>query len=316
MNTVIRSHWLNLQKCGTNYSNNLTKRLLNSQNQKTSSQSHEVYCMELVRKRDWEGYIASLLLPKSSRRSVFAIRAFNSELSQIGGSVSEVAIGHMRLHFWKQCLESVYDGKPPESPVALELHRAITAHNLSKIWMKRMIEAREDYIEGQGFKSIRELEDYADNTSTAQLCLTLQCLGIEDVNSDHVASHIGKAQGIITTIRSTPYHAARRKVQLPTEFLSKHLVSQEQIFRGSEEQNVRDLIYDLASQAHIHLQHARDIAIKIPRKAKIAFLNTASMDWYLERLRLGDFNVFHPHLQRRNDKLPFTVFCKFVLKKF
>lgn len=56
--------------------------------------------------------------------------------------MSEVAIGHMRLHFWKQCLDSVYEGNPPESPVAIELYNAVTAHNLSKLWMKRMVDAR------------------------------------------------------------------------------------------------------------------------------------------------------------------------------
>lgn len=35
------------------------------------------------RKRDWEGYICTLLFPKTARRSAFAVRAFNSELSQV-----------------------------------------------------------------------------------------------------------------------------------------------------------------------------------------------------------------------------------------
>lgn len=35
---------------------------------------------------------------------------------------------------------------------------------------------QEDYLDC-GFNSIKELEDYADDTNTAQLCLLLQCLG-------------------------------------------------------------------------------------------------------------------------------------------
>ncbi|PNJ44393.1 NDUFAF6 isoform 12, partial [Pongo abelii] len=42
------------------------------------------YCLELLRKRDYEGYLCSLLLPAESRSSVFALRAFNVELAQAG----------------------------------------------------------------------------------------------------------------------------------------------------------------------------------------------------------------------------------------
>lgn len=36
------------------------------------------------RKRDYEGFLCSLLLPTESRTSAFALRAFNVELAQAG----------------------------------------------------------------------------------------------------------------------------------------------------------------------------------------------------------------------------------------
>lgn len=83
MSAAFRSVWWNLKNCGKQPPKNVHKRMINSHNSKISSQSHEAYCMELVRQKDWEGYIATLLLPKTSRRSVFAVRAFNTELSQV-----------------------------------------------------------------------------------------------------------------------------------------------------------------------------------------------------------------------------------------
>lgn len=41
--------------------------------------------------------------------------------------------------------------------------------------------------------------------------------GVTDVHADHAASHIGKAQGIVTCLRATPYHSSRRKVYLPMD---------------------------------------------------------------------------------------------------
>lgn len=40
---------------------------------------------------------------------------------------------------------------------------------------------------------------------------------MKDVHADHAASHIGKAQGIVTCLRATPYHSSRRKVYLPMD---------------------------------------------------------------------------------------------------
>lgn len=42
-------------------------------------------------------------------------------------------------------------------------------------------------------------------------------VGVKNVHADHAASHIGKAQGILTCLRATPYNSSRRKVYLPMD---------------------------------------------------------------------------------------------------
>ncbi len=53
--------------------------------------------------------------------------------------------------------------------------------------------------------------------------------GVKDVHADHAASHIGKAQGIVTCLRATPYHSSRRKVYLPMDICM--LVSRASLWR-------------------------------------------------------------------------------------
>lgn len=86
----------------------------------------EQYCLELLRKRDYEGYLCSLLLPAESRSSALALRAFNVELAQVKDSVSEKAIGLMRMQFWKKTVEDIYLDNPPHQPVAIELWKVCT----------------------------------------------------------------------------------------------------------------------------------------------------------------------------------------------
>lgn len=48
-------------------------------------------------------------------------------------------------------------------------------------------------------------------------CIISAISGVRDIHADHAASHIGKAQGIVTCLRATPYHCTRQKVFLPLD---------------------------------------------------------------------------------------------------
>ncbi|XP_060778312.1 NADH dehydrogenase (ubiquinone) complex I, assembly factor 6 isoform X2 [Neoarius graeffei] len=282
----------------------------------SASQHDEQYCVDLVRLRDYEGFISSLLLPEAARRSSLALRAFNVELAQVKDSVSQKTIGLMRMQFWKTAVEDVYRDEPPLQPVSAELWRAVRKHTLTRRWLLRIIAEREKDLEDRAYRNLQDLEAYAENTQSSLLYLLLETLGVKDVHADHAASHIGKAQGIVTCLRATPYHSQRRRVYLPMDICMLHGASQEDFIRGSREQNVRDVVYDIASQAHVHLQHARSFSKNVPDAAMPAFLQTVAIDDYLERVRKVDFDVFHPSLQRKNPLMPIQLYFRSWKKKY
>ncbi|XP_057591331.1 NADH dehydrogenase (ubiquinone) complex I, assembly factor 6 isoform X2 [Hippopotamus amphibius kiboko] len=255
------------------------------------------YCLELLRKRDYEGYLCSLLLPAESRSSAFALRAFNVELAQVKDSVSEKTIGLMRMQFWKKTVDDIYRDSPPHQPVAIEL------------W-------KEKNLDDKAYHNIQELENYAENTQSSLLYLTLEILGIKDLHADHAASHIGKAQGIVTCLRATPYHGSRRRVFLPMDICMLHGVSQEDFLRKSQDKNVRDVVYDVASQAHSHLKHARSFHKSVPVKAFPAFLQTVALEDYLRKIQQVDFDIFHPSLQQKNTLLPLSLYIRSWRKRY
>ncbi|KAI3361246.1 hypothetical protein L3Q82_012918 [Scortum barcoo] len=265
------------------------------------SPANEKFCLELVRSRDYDGFVSSLLLSEEARRSALALRAFNVELAQaaflclfinkVKDSVSQKTIGLMRMQFWRAAIEDIYRDDPPNQPVSIEL------------W-------REKDLDDRAYRNLQELETYSENTQSSLIYLLLECLGLKDVHADHAASHIGKAQGIVTCLRATPYHSSRRKVYLPMDICMLHGASQEDFIRGSREQNVRDVVYDIASQAHVHLQHARSFSHSVPAAATPAFLQTVVLEDYLQRVRRADFDVFNPSLQNRNPLLAFQLYLR------
>ncbi|XP_043457346.1 NADH dehydrogenase (ubiquinone) complex I, assembly factor 6 isoform X1 [Prionailurus bengalensis] len=274
------------------------------------------YCLELLRKRDYEGYLCSLLLPADSRSSAFALRAFNVELAQVKDSVSEKTIGLMRMEFWRKTVDDIYSDNPPQQPVAIELWKAVKRHNLTKRWLMKIIGEREKNLDDKPYRNIQELENYAENTQSSLLYLTLEILGVKDLHADHAASHIGKAQGIVTCLRATPYHGSRRRVFLPMEICMLHGVSQEDFLRQNQAKNVRDVIYDIASQAHLHLKHARSFHKSVPVKAFPAFLQTVALEDYLKKIQQVDFDIFHPSLQQKNTLLPLSLYVQSWRKRY
>ncbi|XP_016136753.1 NADH dehydrogenase (ubiquinone) complex I, assembly factor 6-like isoform X3 [Sinocyclocheilus grahami] len=269
----------------------------------TTGQHNEQYCIDIVRKRDYEGFLCSLLFPEAVRRSALALRAFNVELAQIKDSVSQKTIGLMRLQFWKSAVEDIYRADHPAQPVSAELWRAVRKHTLTRRWMLRIISEREKDMEDKAYRNLQELEAYGENTQSSLLYLLLETLGVKNV-------HIGKAQGILTCLRATPYNSSRRKVYLPMDICILRGASQEDFIRGSRDQNARDVIYDIASQAHVHLQHARSFSENVPHAAMPAFLQTVVLEDYLRRVRKVDFDVFHPSLQKRNPMLPLQLYLR------
>nr|KAG5703443.1 hypothetical protein BaRGS_022492 [Batillaria attramentaria] len=230
--------------------------------------------------------------------------------------VSEKKIGAVRLQFWKDTVERLLEGDPPQTPVASELAGAARYFRLSKRLFKRLVEARAEQLERDGFQSIQEVELYAENTASTLHYLMLECLGVKNVHADHAASHIGKAQGVTTLLRAIPYHAQSRRVYLPLEIIVKHKVSQEDIMRGKAEKNIRDAVFEVATIAHRHLETARSFQKDVPKKAFVAFLNTYPTDHYLKRLQAANFNVFDPKLQIRNSTLPLYLWLQKRRKKY
>lgn len=217
-----------------------------------------------------------------------AIRAFNIETSRIPDIVSNTTIGQMRHQFWKDTINKTFDGKPPDEPVAVLLASYIhdTGIALNRTWFQKIISARDQALVRPGFTSISNLESYAESTYSTLLYLTLSALPLNSLAADHVASHIGKAAGIVAVLRGIPLLAfppppnthssnppgmglpmtrdRQRVVNLPLDVMSQCGVREEDIFRnGGNAEGLKDAIFTVATRASDHLITARSLMKEI-----------------------------------------------------
>lgn len=79
--------------------------------------------MFLYRKHDFENYLCTVFLQHKDQEYAFAIRAFNIEVANIEGQVSQATIAQMRLKFWEESIDKIFSDNPPHHPVAQEVFR-------------------------------------------------------------------------------------------------------------------------------------------------------------------------------------------------
>ena len=122
----------------------------------SSSASSQQYCLDLVKKHDFDSYVAGLLLPAAARNSYFAIRSFNAEIAMIRDNTHGNAMaGRIRFQWWRDLLQEIYHGQHggasmvATSPVAQALSEAVHKHDLSERWFERSLDARQRDLAGE-----------------------------------------------------------------------------------------------------------------------------------------------------------------------
>jgi NADH dehydrogenase [ubiquinone] 1 alpha subcomplex assembly factor 6 len=66
-----------------------------------------------------------------------------------------------------------------------------------------------------------EMEQYCENTASTLLYLQLELLNVKNMDIDHIASHLGKAMGVVTLLRGIPYALRNNLFYLPTDVCAK-----------------------------------------------------------------------------------------------
>ncbi|CAK9807401.1 NADH dehydrogenase (ubiquinone) complex I, assembly factor 6 [Anthophora plagiata] len=276
----------------------------------TAKQTPAVYCLELVRKHDYENFLCTLFLSYETRAVAFAIRAFNVEVAQVRDQVNDYKIGEMRLKFWIDALNNIYKGSSPQNPIMLELHEILQKYSLSKHYFKRLIDIRSEKLCDYSFNDMTAIERYAEYSNSSIYYLLLEAHGVTNINADHAASHMGKAHGIINLIRSVRYNAAKRINMLPQDILMKYGVSTEAVLQGQSSKELQNVIYDVASYAKLHLDTVISLKSNLGKETSLIFLPIICLQKYLEELRRVDFNIFDAKLYRKDNLLPLYLFWK------
>lgn len=173
------------------------------------------------------------------------------------------------------------------------------------------------------FMTMEELEQYTEKSTSSTYYLLLKIVGVDDLNVDHAASHLGKAQGIANSLRTLGAVTVRQSRGLnvmppiPQEILLAHGCSYEKILRQRpDDAAVQNCIFDVASTAKTHLDKARSLSSKVPPSARSVLLPALAVDRFLTRLQLANFYLYSDRIAKRDGLLALVYFWNNIRRKY
>ncbi|KAG6002799.1 hypothetical protein E4U21_002756 [Claviceps maximensis] len=253
-------------------------------------ESAREYCFKQLESSDYEAHLVRRFVPKPAQDTYAALRTLNLELVRLPEVVSNPTIGALRIKFWEESLNDTFAGSPPREPICLLLHHGLQSMEARvgswtkksiKFWVSRLVKTREKHMVSRPFPTLSALEEYAENTYSTMMYATLASMPLRSMHIDHVASHIGKACGIVAVLRGIPVLAGRarplktptgfdapfdasptrkRALLLPLDVMAEIGVKEEDVFRkGPRARGLQDAVFTVATRANDHLTTASEM---------------------------------------------------------
>jgi 15-cis-phytoene synthase len=222
------------------------------------------YCQELVAKGDKDRYLSCLFAPEEARVHLFALYAFNLEITRIHQSVSEPHIGLVRQQWWLDTIDGIYAGITPDHPVAQALAKSIAFADLPKQPISNLVIAHEFDFYDDAMPNLNDLEGYLGETSSSLIQMASLVLG---ENFPQAAGFAGVALGLSAVLKTG------RKSFLPVDMV--------------QDMGEVETVKQLSNHASKRLTEAR--ALTITPKALPAFLPVSLTELYLRRKDVSQF---------------------------
>lgn len=235
----------------------------------------------------------SLFAPASCRDALWALYAFNYEISRTREVVTETTTGLIRLQWWRDSLEEIYQNETPrQHPILTDLAPVIHRFGLPKDLFFQLIYAREFDLEDVAPGTMEGFIRYADFTATPLNMLAERIVGGSD--AEEAVRQVSINYALVGLLRSLPRHVSQRRCMLPEDVLNNHGLSPQKIFDFNQKENLPDVVKEMILRLH---------DVKGLRSGLLRAYQRLSM-MYGAQIRKADFDLFDPVLFK---PLPFKA---------
>jgi NADH dehydrogenase [ubiquinone] 1 alpha subcomplex assembly factor 6 len=273
-------------------------------------------CAAQVREHDPDRYLATLFAPAEAREALFALYAFDHEISRVRRVVSEPVAGLVRLQWWREALDAIAADQPPAHPVVAAVYARWDRFAPLRPRLAAAIEAREQELSSEPPADLAAVERRLAASSGEVTLAALELLGVVGEPARTAACHLGLALGFVRLLQGLPDDLSRGRVLVPSTLLARHQIGVEHISAIAALQALRPVVGDLMRRAREHLHQARRHRHAIPRRALPALLPASLLDAYLRRLARARCDPLVSVRTRPSGSAPLSLLGRYVLGRY
>ena len=275
------------------------------------------YCAEVLRKADRDRYLVALSAGGAAQRHLLALYAFNLELLRIPDVVTEPQLRLIRMQWWRETLDFLYDGGQYRShQVIRPLAAAIRERRLSRDLFFRLLQARERDLERPQPADLASLLDCLEDSLGALTGLSLEILDARDVTIETAATRAAQAYALQGLVRSLAHSTGTGGYALPAAVLAAHGLRPETLADSEKRPALAALSRDFCGHAKELIAQARGGRRAVPRRAVpvLSFARLAEIG--IRDLEAAGWDPFDPRAHRYDAARLWRLFLGKLLNRY
>lgn len=132
-----------------------------------------------------------------------------------------------------------------------------------------------------------------------------------------VAKDLGAAYAIANMIRATHPLLARGIVLLPADVMSLNGATPDSLYKKKKLDEMVGMTKDLVNESKRLLIDARSRIEMVPKAVRPALAATgATTDYIIKTIEKNNYDIYSPHLQRRNPLLLWSLLVRKLCSKY
>ena len=254
--------------------------------------SSYVWCERLARRQAGNFYHAFRLLPAAQRRAMCALYAFMRVADDLTDGPAAVADKRLALADWRQQLDEALAGRY-RHPLYPAFHHTIERYGIPRRYLDDVLDGVGMDLDTDRYETFAELYRYCYRVASA---VGLACIHIWGFKQDRAKEHAeaaGIALQLTNILRDLGEDAARGRVYLPREDLSRFSYRIEDLERGECDERFRTLMRFQVERARRYYESAEPLADLLGPAGQAVFLVILrTYRGLLETIVRRDYDVF------------------------
>ena len=234
------------------------------------------YCEQSAARSHSSFYYTFRLLGAEPRRAITALYAFCREVDDVVDQCREPDIARSKLHWWRQELDNLYQGKPTH-PVTRALLPFIERYNLPKAYLEELIDGMEMDLDDTRYHNFQELSLYCYRVAGVVGLLVAEVLGYDNRQTRKYAHKLGIAFQLTNILRDIREDAQRGRIYLPQDEMERFGVQADDLQQGQPSPELRALLAFQAQRAQDYFHQAMELLPEEDRYRQLGGLMMAAI---------------------------------------